>query len=500
MTPEPPPARNPNAPAGRQPDVVPPPRAVDPPVPRMAPPTPPVFAPERVERKSDPLPAPRPFTPTPRPADPQPELPTAPAELMYPAGAFDAPKHGKGTFGSPPIRLSRDYPPLHEFTGHGEHGLSVLDDGPGLMNRSFVRAEYLMWWLPGFATPVLATTNPNTAFNGYLGEQGTTSILGPGSIIDSMRSGLRVRAGTWLNDAHSCGIDGSFFFLGNQGRTAAFGPDRFPVITRPIFAPNLIPGTNTQFGENGEAVSVPGILRGTLTVQADSQLWGADVNARWCWKNGCDSRSEVFAGYRHLNLRESLTFTEDITVIGPGGNRLVIPDPVGTRIGVRDSFVTRNQFNGGQVGALYERRWGRWDAEARGSVALGTTHQTLEISGGQTRLFPGSTTPMVFRGGGLLAAGPNLGRFERDQFSVAPEFTLNVGYSVTSNVRVYAGYNFLFWSNVIRPGDQIDHVVDLTFVPNALPAGFSGQYRPRPLFKQSDLAVNGIQFGLDLRW
>jgi hypothetical protein len=106
---------------------------------------------------------------------------------------------------------------------------------------------------------------------------------------------------------------------------------------------------------------------------------------------------------------------------------------------------------------------------------------------------------MTFRGG-LLAAGPNLGRFERNQFSVAPEFTLNVGYAVTSSVRVYAGYNFLFWSGVIRPGDQIDHVVDLTFVPNALPANFSGQYRPRPPFKQADLAVNGMQFGLDLRW
>ena len=48
---------------------------------------------------------------------------------------------------------------------------------------------------------------------------------------------------------------------------------------------------------------------------------------------------------------------------------------------------------------------------------------------------------------------------------------------------------------------QIDRTVDLTFVPNALAgANFSGQFRPRPLFKQSDLAVNGIQVGLDWRW
>jgi hypothetical protein len=53
---------------------------------------------------------------------------------------------------------------------------------------------------------------------------------------------------------------------------------------------------------------------------------------------------------------------------------------------------------------------------------------------------------------------------------------------------------------VIRPGDQIDHVVDLSFVPNAPPASFSGQLRPHPLFKQSDLVVNGIQFGLQAQW
>lgn len=491
------PAKQPDPPAKR-PDAVPPPRPADPPK-MVTPLTPPDLLPNG--EGANPLSTPRPLDPRPadpRPVDLRPELPPAPSELMYPAGALDVPKHG--VFGSPPIRLSRDYSSIHDLTSHGSHDTRITDEGAaGPMNRYFVRGEYLQWWLPGFATPVLGTTNGNTALNGYLGEPGTTALLGPGAFIDSARSGVRVRAGMWLNEEQSCGIDGGFFFLGKRSESAAFGSDRFPLITRPIFAPNLVPGTNTPIGENGEAVAVPGILRGTLTVQGDSQLWGADVNARWCWKNTCDSRSEVFAGYRHLNLRESLTFTENITVIGPGGNRVVITDPLGTRIVVRDSFTTRNQFHGGQIGANYERRWGRWSVDARGSVALGATHQVLEIDGIQTRQQPGGAAPMSFRGG-LLAAGPNLGRFERDRFGVAPEFTLNVGYAVTPNLRVFAGYNFLYWSNVIRPGDQIDHVVDLTFVPNALPAGFSGQYRPRPLFKESGLAINGIQFGVDWRW
>jgi hypothetical protein len=199
-----------------------------------------------------------------------------------------------------------------------------------------------------------------------------------------------------------------------------------------------------------------------------------------------------------VNLNESLTITENINVVGPGGTRVDLDDPVGSVVFVQDRFQTANHFYGGQIGAAYERRWGRVSLDARASVALGATHQVLEIDGFQTRFLPGQQ-PMTFRGG-LLAAGPNIGTFTRDRFSVVPEVTVNLGYWVTPRLKAYVGYNFLFWSNVIRPGDQIDRVVDLTFVPNAPPVPFSGQFRPQPLFKQSDLWVTGVQFGAEWRW
>src|SRR4029450_13690718 len=96
------------------------------------------------------------------------------------------------------------------------------------------------------------------------------------------------------------------------------------------------------------------------------------------------------------------------------------------------------------------------------SGALGVSHQELDIAGSQVRTRPGQA-PMNFTGG-LLAVGPNLGSFSRNEFSVAPEATVNVGYAVTPNVRVHVGYNFLFWSNVLRPGEQIDRVGDLAHV------------------------------------
>jgi hypothetical protein len=52
---------------------------------------------------------------------------------------------------------------------------------------------------------------------------------------------------------------------------------------------------------------------------------------------------------------------------------------------------------------------------------------------------------------------------------------------------------------VIRPGEQIDRVVDLSFVPNG-PNVPQSTRRPLPLFKQSDLWAHGLQFGLEARW
>jgi hypothetical protein len=503
-------------------DPIPAPRPVEPP--KLQPSdAPPKKMPEPVP-PPDFLPAPRPWDAGPAPArqvpapvadprDPRPfygatqvptgELPVAPPELLVPAGAVAPGKHG--TFGSPPIRLSRDYPSLGELCGSLAHlgagpaaGVVGFTNGyEGLPQRGFVSAEYLLWWVPGLDIPILATTNPDPNRFGFIGEPGTRSILGPGELLGGTRNGVRARAGYWFGDG-LWAFDGGVFALGRRTAEVVLSPDQFPIITRPIFSPNPRPDGPGVIGQTGEAVAVPGVLRGFQTVQADSFLWGADANLRNCIFTRCDSRAAWFAGYRYLNLRESVTINEFITVTGNANGRVLIPDPVGTVVVVTDRFATSNHFNGGQIGGMYERRWGRVSVDGRASVAFGVTHQELSIFGIQTRTRPGQP-PESFRGG-LLAAGPNLGNFTRDEFSVVPEVTLNVGYWVTPNFKAFVGYNFLYWPNVIRPGEQIDSVVDLTFVPNAPQVLPSGQNRPAPLFRQSDLWVTGIQFGVEWRW
>lgn len=431
------------------------------------------------------------------------ELPAAPPAMMVPQGATVPGK--KGTFGSPPITISRDYPPLTDAHDHGPGGHRDRGRGePGskATDRLQFQVEYLLWWVNGGDYPPLATTTVSpgavpslAAGNGFLGDPATQVLLA-GPFGSEQRQGFRVRGGWWFDDCGKCGIDASYFFLGRTSDSVVFNSPGAPVITRPFVSPNINPQTGAIIGETGEIVAFPNFSTGTLAVETSSYLWGADVNLKHAWCKTSGFQAHGFIGYRFLNLTESLGITEFITALP--GNPV---DPPGTRVVVQDRFDVRNQFHGGQVGVAAERNWGALSLSGRASVALGVTHQELDISGGQIRTRPGMTPPMTFGGGGLLAAGPNLGSFTRDRFAVAPEGTLNLGVWVTRGMKVYAGYNVLYWSNVIRPGDQIDRVVDVTFVPNP-PMGIapSGQDRPMPTFRQSDLWVQGIQFGAEWRW
>ena len=322
--------------------------ADDPPLPPSKPlPSP---RPAQVEVPPFPAPSPRPATqkpqqpkaplqPQPKPAQPPTPAPApatpAPLPAVTPGPVCVTPEPGglephpglvpaeyipvrHGTFGSPNLTLSRDYHFL-DFFGIGligdEADAVVPGEGPAT-DRSFVRAEYLLWWVRAGAVPVLATSARDQMF-GYLGMPGTEVLLGPGNFGSTARNGVRVRAGTLLGD-NGHGIDGGVFFLGKQNTRFEISSLQFATIARPIFAPN--PGIA---GEFAELVAFPGLSTGSLRVDTGSYLWGADANWRGIVCHSCNKRSEWFAGYRHLNLREDLAITEFITA-GPNA-----PDPAG---------------------------------------------------------------------------------------------------------------------------------------------------------------------------
>jgi len=72
---------------------------------------------------------------------------------------------------------------------------------------------------------------------------------------------------------------------------------------------------------------------------------------------------------------------------------------------------------------------------------------------------------------------------------------------VTSHFAVRAGYNFLFWTNVLRPGNALDPVINPAQVAID-PSHNPGALGPRPgvAFNHSDLLAHGIVAGIMLDW
>jgi hypothetical protein len=359
-------------------------------------------------------------------------------------------------------------------------------DAPAPGPLFYLRAEYLLWWARKDHVPPLVTTGPNVPVNpGALGMPGTTVLFGGDSLDRDPRSGGRFFAGYWLDDCAERAVEVGGFFLGRRSADFFASSDSFPVLSRPFF--NLNEGVQSV-----QRVASPGISTGSVRVEAPSDLWGIEANLRCKLCCGCDWRADLLGGFRYLDLRESVTVTENIQGLATA------PPPFTNAMGFGfDSFATRNHFYGGQVGVEGRWRWGRWSLGGFGKVALGTTHQELSISGGQ-QLTPPAVPPSGLPGN-LLALNSNIGEFSRDRFAVVPEVGVSVGYHVTDSLRAFVGYNFLYWSSVVRPGEQIDTVLDITRVPffatpTTPPAT---QVRPAVFFKDTDFWAQGLTFGVE---
>jgi hypothetical protein len=377
-------------------------------------------------------------------------------------------------------------------------------------NRLWCSAEFLLWWIKQGNAPALATSGTLDSL-GALGP-GTTTLFG-GDLNYGERLGGRFTIGYWLDSSQTHGIEASYFFLGgpsdNFSASSADLPDSL-LLARPFF--NVITGL-----QDSQLVSYPGIISGTVGISSSSQLQGAEFNLVCnrcsCCNNCCPTdccptdcsltdhfyksgrHVDLIAGFRYLGLNEDLGITENLTTLATAPSPPFVP---GEMITVADGFGTRNNFYGGQIGLRTEWRRGSWFVNVLGKVALGDTHQEVRINGTTDFTDPG--VALVRQQGGMLALPTNIGNYSRDQFSVVPEIGFNVGRQMTDHLRVFVGYTLLYWSNVVRPGDQIDFGVNTTQLPTPTgPGTLVGEARPAFAFRNTDLWAQGINFGVEIR-
>jgi len=360
-----------------------------------------------------------------------------------------------------------------------------------LPEDGWVRMDYLGWFPRSMHLPALATTSVGTVpanQAGVLGRGPTRVLYGDDNVFDSGVSGGRLQVGLWLDPGHRWSVVGDYFEL--QSRTDSFrsASSGNPILARPFF--NVLTGA-----EDSQLIAYPGLSSGSLAIDVESSFVGGgfhfrrqtNCNTGTGWgllgdsRSTFQSRSDFLFGYRYVQLDESIQIAEML-------NQSTAPN---SRFAVRDSFRTLNQFNGLDLGVTYERRRGLWSVDLLAKLALGNTRQRVDIDG-DTMI-----NNVMHEGGGLLAQQTNFGTHTRDRFTIMPELGGNLGYSLTDHLTLKVGYSLIFWSNVVRPGDQIDLDLNPNLFPPAIPGGAR---RPGFEFRDSDFWVQGINFGGEFAW
>jgi len=308
-------------------------------------------------------------------------------------------------------------------------------------------------------------------------------------------SGGRLNAGFWFDKEHTWGLEGGGFVIENR-------PVRFdetssasgaPVLGRPVI--DALTGQETV-----ELISAPGVAAGELFITSYSSFYGAELNFLDNIYRTESTHLDVLIGYRFLTLDERINI-DSSSVLLPGGSAGFGGSALSgsSTFSISDQFATQNVFNGAQLGARFGYTGDQFFVSFLGKIGLGDSHEVVQINGNTQQTPAGGTTTTV--PGGLLALSSNIGRYTKDEFAVVPELGINVGYQINPLVRAYVGYSFIYWSDVARPGDQINRSVNPALVPTSQTFGTaSTPAAPSFTFQRTEFWAQGINFGLEVRY
>jgi hypothetical protein len=440
-----------------------------------------------------------PGLPPPTPLGPPAKLPAADYPPLGLPSAADGPGLPPGVPVSRPLQpvlLIENPPPTPQMSakpaGLPTEAEMAKAEEVRPLGKGWQTMELLVWWPKGQPLPPLVTAGRGVA-PPVVGGPNTVLLVGGAPIDSPDVSGARFTLGTAVNEAETAGLEVTYMFLGTRTSSASIGDNgsaRSRFVARPIVKavtgePDAIP------------VAVPGGFAGLVEADTTTRMTGWEINGVANLYSGPQLRLNAIAGYRYFMVNEGLR-VEQTNLFPPAAGQTL---PVLTA--AADQFDAHNRFHGGQLGLTVDMTNGPIFVEATGKVGLGESIMVVQVSG-QTVAVPAGfpLQPPQYFAGGVLAQPTNSGHFVRTAFAVLPEAIVKVGYLFRDRSRLYVGYNFLYLSEAVRPGDQVDPVVDPSQVPLSGRASASALMaeRPAPVLTKSDFWVQGLVFGLEYRY
>jgi hypothetical protein len=358
------------------------------------------------------------------------------------------------------------------------------------VGRSWGSNELLIWWPKAHPLPPLVTASRGGP--PVYGRPGTTLLIGGRAIDNQDIAGGRFVTGWSLSPQDYFGIEAAYFFLGTRTLSESVTD-----ITNPRFRSVGLPFVNALTGEEDVlALARPGLSSTLVTVSTTTRVQGAEVNGVGHLFGSKHLALRGIVGYRFLQVHEGLRVEE---------RWLEHPTPESGGLKtfgmIADQFDAHNRFHGGQLGLSADLRRGVFFTELVGKVALGRTFEVVKVDGATHLITAANPVPLLRSfPGGVYAQPTNMGRTTRGAFAVVPEATLKLGLR-GDHSRLYVGYNFLYLSDAVRPGDQIDRTLNPTQIPLLNPGGpVTGVDRPRAAVVRGDFWVQGLVVGWESRY
>lgn len=415
--------------------------------------------------------------------EPEMEMEEAPSVLRQevhsapPASAAIPP--AQSTIVNPSLPLQASEHPSYHREYDPRNGFACEDGycAPCQQGPLWVSAEYILWWRSGMDLPPLVTTAPDgtpQAVAGEIGQPTTRILWGDGYEDYPVRPGGRVSAGLWLDCNECWAIGGSYYWLGDAESNYSASSTGSPILAIPFTEG----GNGTQ---DARLIGFPGTFSGNLNFTTNSEVFGGDIYLRSLWCCPSWGRIDLLVGYQHARINEGIVMDSFVS------------DNLGASSRVIDTFRTTNEFHGVELGFLANIDRGCYFIDITGKVGLGNMYETVSISGTNTSAV-GAT--QVTTNGGLFTQASNIGNYSRDEFVAVPEFGIKLGWHLTECIDFTLGYNVIYFSGVVRPGDAIDTTVNTSQVGGTL----VGAARPAFEFTDSHMVLHGLNFGVTYKW
>ena len=265
---------------------------------------------------------------------------------------------------------------------------------------------------------------------------------------------------------------------GHRPRRSERPTQSYAILARPFY--------NTVDGEqDSRLIAFDSLVSGSLVTTASTSFEGGEFLLRQAVQRDCWAEIDLFLGYRWLQLEDGLLI-EELT-------QSLVSASAGTSFALYDRFDTRNSFHGGEVGMSLRRQVAHcWSVELLAKLAIGNVNSEATVDGQTITIAPTGTS---VRQGGLLAQQPtNMGAYERDKLATATEVGVKLKRSVGSRTSLTVGYTFLYLSDVLRAGDQIDTNINGSQLP---PGTLTGAAFPEFSFQSGSFWAQGLSIGIE---